>query len=76
MYLYQFFHTKDGLPVKIEIAEIIGAMLQDNLITQKQAYDIAGECIDAYTDGKTIKQIQDGLNRMRQALQAERTGNR
>ena len=66
--LYQFFSTQDGQMKHKGIAEQIGRMMREGLITDAQAVEIAEKCIQAYDAGRTSKEIEKELRRYRLSL--------
>ena len=61
-----FFSSSEGLIKHKGIAEQIGRMLFDGLISDDQAIEIATQCItDYYKLGKTSKEIEKSLRQKR-----------
>lgn len=71
-YMYSFFHSKEGRLLKTGIAEQLGRMISENLITEERAFDIADDVITAYENGITVKVIEKQLRQMRLTLKEER----
>lgn len=70
--MYHFFHSKEGRLKKTGIAEQLGRMISENLITEQRAFDIADDVITAYESGISVKTIERNLRRMRLSLKEER----
>ncbi len=60
-----FFSTSEGLLRHNGIAEQIGRLLEEDIITDDQAVEIALSCINDYNSGKTSKTIENELRQYR-----------
>jgi len=63
--LEDFFLTKEGMPKHTGIAEQLGRMLDEGIVTDDQAIEIALECVNAYNNGATAKEIEKSLRQHR-----------
>ena len=64
--VYFFFTTREGLTKHKGIAEQLGRMIQEGVITENQAIKRAEQCVnDYYKRGKTSKEIEKELRQER-----------
>ena len=67
-----FFITSRGSFRRQSIAEQIGRMYSDGLITEDQARDLAREAMQDYESGATVKEIVKTLSTLRQVYKRAR----
>jgi len=63
--MHQFFYTREGNTKNKGIAEQIGRMMREGLISDDQALRLAQMCIDAYSKGRSSKELEKGLREYR-----------
>ena len=63
--LYLFFHSNEGKLKRIGMAEQLGRMISEGILTEEQALELAEECMKAYENGTTAKEIEKALRRKR-----------
>ena len=63
-----FFVSECGKIRRQGIAEQIGRMMKEELITVEQARDLAEEAVKDYNSGKSVKEIAGHLYALRQIL--------
>jgi len=63
--MHRFFYTCEGNTKHKGIAEQIGRMMREGLISDDQALELAQICIDAYSRGKTSKELEKWLREYR-----------
>ena len=63
--LYGFFSTENGRVKHNGIAEQIGRMMRESIITGDQAIKIAETCVNAYASGRSSKDIEKELRSYR-----------
>ena len=60
-----FFRSPDGKLRRLGIAEQIGRMYEDDLITEQEARDLVEQSIQEYESGATVKEIEQILRLLR-----------
>lgn len=70
--LYSFFSCRNGNIKHKGIAEQIGRMMRDGLITEEQAINIAENAVNAYVNGMDSKTIEKSLRHYRMSQKQKR----